>query len=105
MKISLSHSQRLLIRGHYALRTHNFNRCQGANLHLLLIVGERLFRQGQRFLLHLHVLVGVDQVPVNVLDLIHRGDHLQTKGDIGDLAVVLGDANESGGRQQAEALQ
>ena len=104
MKSSLSHSQRLLIRGHYALRTHNFDRRQGANLHLLFIVGERLLRQGQRFLLHLHVLVGIDQVPINILDLIHRGDYLQTKSDIGDFAVVLGNANESGGRQQAEAL-
>ena len=54
------------------LRLHHRDGRQRADLHLLLGIGERLVRQLQRALLHLHVLVGIHQVPVDVLDLRNR---------------------------------
>src|SRR3989442_14714060 len=53
----------------------------------------------------LHVVIAVDQVPVNILDLIRGSDHLQAEGNIGNLAVVLGDADKPRRGQEPTALQ
>ena len=61
--------------------------------------------EGERVLLHLHVLVGVDQIPVDVLDLVDGGDDLETKGDVGQFAVIFRDDDETLVGQEAETLQ
>ena len=55
--------------------------------------------------MHLDVFVGIHQVPVDVLDLVDRGDDLKAESDIGDLAVILGDTNKARIRKQAQPLQ
>src|SRR5208337_1684144 len=59
----------------------------------------------QRLLLDSHVLIGVDQVPIQVFDLVHGGDDLQAESHVGDLAVILGDADEARVRHEAKSLQ
>ena len=49
--------------------------------------------KGQRALLHLFVLIGVHQIPVDVLDLRDGGNHLRAKGQIGDLEILLRDVH------------
>ena len=51
------------------------------------------------------MLVSIHQVPINVLDLRNRRDHLQFESFIGDLAVVVRNADKTRVRQQPEALQ
>jgi len=94
-----------LIGGYRALGAHHFNRSQAANLDLLFRVRKRLLRKGERLVLHPHIFVGKYQIPVNVLDLVNRGDDLQSKRDIGDFTVVLGDADQTIVRQKSKALQ
>jgi hypothetical protein len=50
------------------------------------------------------ILVGIHQIPVDVLDLIDGRNDLEAKRDIGNLAIVLGNANEAIIRSKAEAL-
>ena len=69
------------------------------------VVGEGLVRQFQRSLLHLHVLVGVDQVPVDVLDLRHRLHDLVLVGGVHDGAVIASDADPAQVGVETEALQ
>ena len=95
----------MLIGSHGAFGAHHFDGRQGSDFHLLLVIGERLVRQGQRVLLHFDVLVSIHQVPVHVLDLIDGGDHLQAERDVGNLAVVFRDANEPRVRQKSQSLQ
>ena len=83
----------------------DLDRRHGPDLGLTLGIIERFLAIGQRFLRHAHVFVGVDEIPIHVLDLIDRGDDLQAKSDVGNLAVVFGDANEAHVRQKAKALK
>ena len=94
-----------MIAGHGALRANHFDGGEGPDLDLFLGVGERLLREGEVLLLHFHVFVGVDEVPVHVFDLVDGGDGLQAERHIGNSAVVLGDLNETGVGGEAEALQ
>ena len=94
-----------LARGYRTLRLHHGNRRQGTDLHLLFRVRQRLVGQFERPLLHLDVLVSVDQVPVDVFDLRHRGHDLQTERDIHNLAVVARDADPAQVGLESEALQ
>ena len=60
------------------------------------LVSERVFSaERQRFLLHARVLVGVDEIPVHVLDLIDGRDDLQAESHVAKFAIVLGDADET----------
>ena len=74
-------------------------------VHLLLVIGERLVGQVKRALLHGHVFIGVDQVPVNVLDLRNRGDQLVAKGDFRNQLVIAGNAQIAQVGIVAKALQ
>ena len=88
-----------------ALSANRLDGCQAADFHLLLRIGECLFSEGQRLFLHARVLVGVDQIPVHGLNLVHRGNDLQSEGHIRLFARILGDANETIVRGEAESLQ
>src|SRR5207248_11720051 len=46
-----------------------------------------------------------DQVPMNILDLRHRGFHLLAKSGVGDPAVVLGDADKAQVGLKSETLK
>ena len=105
LQVGLCHGQGLLVLRDGALRADDFDGRQAADFHLLLGVGERLLGEGQRFFLHAHVLVGIDQIPIHVFDLVDRGDDLQAEGDVGEFAVVLGDANEARVRGESKSLQ
>ena len=72
---------------------------------LLLGIGQRLLCVGESFLLHSYVFVGVDQIPIHILDLIDGGDDLQAEGDVGNFTIVLGDADEAHVGKGTEALQ
>ena len=75
--------------------SHDFDGGECTDFHLLLVVTEGLLREGKSFFLHADVLVGVDQVPVNIFDLVDGGDYLQAEGHVAALAVVLRDVNEA----------
>ena len=75
------------------------------DLRLLLGIGQRLLRIGQRFLLHAHVFVGIHQIPIHIFDLVDGGDDLQAEGDVRNFTIVLGDADETQIRERAKALQ
>src|SRR5450432_552904 len=105
LKIVLRHNQILLIRGDRTLRAHHLNRRHRPDLRLALAVVQSLLRVGQRLLLHADVFVSEDQIPVHVLNLVDGGDYLQAESNVGNLAVIFGDANESSVGQRAKSLQ
>ena len=80
---------------HGGLIRHDLHRGDGLELKLLLIVGESLVGEAERALIDLLALVGIDEVPVDVLDLGHGGDDLGLESKVGDLGVALGDADEA----------
>ena len=105
MQVGQCQRELLLIAGHRALRPHRFDGSQSADFHLLLRVGKRLLREGQGLILHPHVFVREHQVPVDVFDLVHGGNNLQTKSHVGNLAVILRDADKARVGRKAKALQ
>ncbi len=105
LQVVLSHDQVLLVGGDGALRAHDLNGSYGSDLCLPFGVIQRFLGVGQGFLLHANILVGVHQIPVHVFDLVHGGDDLQTESDVGNLAIVPGDADKARVGQKAETLQ
>src|SRR5690349_23236419 len=86
----------LLTSGSFTLRANYLNWGKRTDFNLFFVVGESFLRQSQRALFYLHVFVGVHQVPVNILDLVDRCDDLQLECNVGNLAIVLGDSDETG---------
>ncbi len=88
---------------HGRLIRHDLHRGDGLEFELLLIVGEILVGEAERALTDLFTLVGVYEVPVNILDLSHGGDDLCLEGKVGDLGVALGNADKAlvGGDSEA----
>ena len=78
---------------HGRLIRHDLHRGDGLEFELLLIVGEILVGEAERALTDLLALVGIHEVPVDVLDLRHGGDDLGFESKVGDLGVALGDAD------------
>ena len=105
LKVGLSHRHSLLVRGHGALRAYRFNGGETADFNLFLGVGKRLLGKRQRFFFHALVLVGIDEIPVHVLDLIDGGDNLQAESHVGKFAVVFGDADEASVGRKSKTLQ
>jgi len=104
-QVVLRQDQVLLVGRGRTLRTHYLNGRHGSDLRLLLGIGQRLLRIGQRFLLHAHVFVGIHQIPIHIFDLVDGGDDLQAEGDVRNFTIVLGDADETQIRERAKALQ
>ena len=102
-QVRLSNDQRLLVSSDNALRPDYFDRRQSADFHLLLVIRQCFFREALRLFLHFHVFVSVYQVPIDVLDLIHGSDDLQTKSNIRDFTVILCNANKAAIRQKPKA--
>ena len=105
MQVVLGNDQVLLSGCDRALRADRLNRRRGSDLRLSLRILKRLLRVGESLLLHAHVLEGIDKIPVHVFDLIDCRNDLQAEGDVGDLAVILRDADESRVGEKSEALQ
>ena len=82
LKVGLGHRQSLLVRSHGAFRAHRFNRRQTADFDLFLRVGQCLLGECQRFFFHSLIFVGVDKIPIHILDLIHGGDDLQPESHV-----------------------
>jgi hypothetical protein len=59
---------------------------------LLLRVFQSLVGKSEGLLVDARLLVGTDQVPVDILDLGNGGDDLILESDVGDFLVVAGDA-------------
>ena len=74
-------------------------------LKLLLIVGEGFVGIGQRTLLDLGVLIGGDEIPVDVFHLTDGGNHLSPEGEVSELKVLLGNLDEALVGGKPEALQ
>src|SRR6185369_16183045 len=81
--------QRLRAGCNLALRANDLDRSKSSDLDLLAVVAQGAICKLKRALLYLHVLVGVDQVPVDVLDLGNRRDDLRLERSVRDLLVVL----------------
>ena len=89
LKVGSGGDEGLLGGGDGTLGAHYVQRRQGADFHLLLIVRQRFLRQGKRTLFYLKIFIGIYQVPVNVLDLAHCGNHLLPETFFSDLLVVF----------------
>ena len=63
-----------------------------SNCNCFLGIVEGLLRERKRLLIDLRLLVGADQVPINIFDLSDGGDHLIFESDVGDFLVVLRNA-------------
>ena len=85
--------------------TDHFDGSQAADFNLLLGIGESLVGESKRFFLHARVFVGVNQIPVHRLNLIHSGNDLQAEGHVRKLAVILGDEEEAIVCRETETLQ
>src|SRR6202049_3803809 len=105
LKIGLGNGDSLLVRGHGALRAYCLNRRETADFDLFLGVGECLLGKSQRLFFHPQILVGIHQIPIHVFDLVYRGGDLQAESDVGQLTIVLGDANEASVPRKAKALK
>ncbi len=91
--------------GHGRLIRHDLHRGDGLEFELLLIVGEILVGEAERALADLLAVVGIHQVPVDILDLSHGGDDLCLESKVGDLGVALGNADIALVGGEAEAGQ
>src|SRR5579862_973571 len=94
LKFVLGEKQILVGGSFLTLGTHDLHGSDGTDLHLLTIVGESFFRQFQGALFHFDIFISIDQIPIDVLNLRNRSDDLAAEGDIGDFAVIVGDADE-----------
>ena len=89
------HDDQVLVAGsHYRLIASDLDGGNRQQFHLFLVIFERLLGKADGALLYLHVLYGVHQVPIDVLDLRSRRNHLVAKSNVSDLTVVLGDTQE-----------
>ena len=60
-----------------------------------MIVGEILVGEAERAFADLLTVVGIDEVPVDILDLSYGGDYLGLESKIGDLGVALGNTDKA----------
>ena len=68
--------ERLLVGGDTGFGIDHIERRHGTHFQLLAIVGEQLVTLLESVLLGLHVLVCLDQAPVNGLHLVHGVENL-----------------------------
>src|SRR3954468_14833908 len=105
VEVGLRLHEALLVGRYGVLSANDFDGSKASDLDLLLIVRQRFLRKGKGLLLHPHVFVRKDQVPVQILNLVDCRGYLQAKGNVCDLAVVLRNADQAIVRQKAETLQ
>src|SRR5438270_680039 len=76
-----------------ALRADHLDRRERTDLDLFAIVGKSLVGQAERALFYFDILVGVYEVPINILDLGDRSFDLLAKRRFGNLAVIARDTD------------
>ena len=77
----------------------------GADLKLLLAVGEEFLGCLQRFLRHAHVTLRRGEIPIGVFQLRHAGDDLQAEDLAGGALVGAGHQHEALVGQTAGAVR
>ena len=105
VKRVLRTDESLLIRSNRRLCIDHVQRGQRTNLQLLFVVFQQLAALFNGVLLGLHILVGLDQPPVNVLDLINGVENLLAEGGVRDAAVIHSLVNKSLVHPYARTLQ
>ena len=80
-------------------------RGHSADLELLFVVVEKLFRDGHCLLLHLHVFPRVHEFPVGGDCICGSGDGLLRKGEVGDLSIIFCDEDVAAIYREAEAAE
>ncbi len=101
----LGYQQGLLGGGDFGLRAHHLDLRERTHFHLLAVIFQQMLRGAQRVPRHLHGFVEGHQVPVEFHDRGHGSLHLKLKGEVADLAIVLGDADLPRVDGRAETLQ
>src|ERR1700677_371226 len=91
--------------GNRRLVFHDLQRRNVLQLQLFLVVDQGLIGVFQRPGLHLHVLISVDQIPIQVFGVGYGGDDLLLKGEIGGLHVSFGNVDVALVAGKAESVQ
>jgi len=97
--------ERLLIAGHLAFGVDDIERRHAADLELFLVVSLEARGLIESALFGLHVLIGADEAPIDVLHLVDGVEELLAEDGVGDTAVVLRLDNEAAVDAGAKALQ
>ena len=87
------------------LGAHDFDAGQQARLHLALVVAQQVLGELQVPAAGLDLGYETDEVPVKVDYVVDGGEHLLFEGEIGNLAVVLGDTDIDRVDTATEALR
>jgi len=79
----------LIAFGRFGLRLHDVHLGNALELQLLPGVVQSLVGERQRLFVDARLLIGVNKVPVDVLDLGDGRNDLVLEGNVGNLLVVL----------------
>ena len=105
LETGAGHGQILVAARNFRLGAHYVHGRNAFQLQLFSGVVEGLLREGKRLFVHLRLLVGADQVPIDVFDLGDGSDHLVLEGDVGDLLVVPRNSQIAQVRTEPEARE
>jgi hypothetical protein len=94
-----------MVGGQLRFGLHALDLRERSHLDLFLVVLIYLLRNGDSWVLHIHVEIRGYQIPVERNHVSHRVDQLLFEDQIGGLDIVLGDANGAIVQRQSEALQ
>ena len=94
-EIGLRGDESLLVGGDRGVGVDDIERRERADLELLAVVFGELGGLRESALLGLLVLIGADQAPVDVLDLVDGVEQLLAEGGVGDAAIVFGLQDEA----------
>ena len=103
LKTGAGHGQVLIALGDFGLGAQDIHLWNAFQLQLLSGIVEGLLGESRRFFVDLRLLVGADQIPINIFDLRDGGDHLVFERDVGDLLVVAGDSQIAQVRAKPES--
>ena len=105
LETGAGHGQILVAARNFRLGAHYVHGGNAFQLQLFFGVVEGLLREGKRLLIHLRLLIGADQVPIDVFDLGDGGDHLIFESDIGNFLVVARNSQIAQVRPESEARE
>src|ERR1035437_9449618 len=83
----------LLAALHFGFSLDDIDLGQGAQFGAALVIGIELRVEAQGLLLHLEAVVERHQIPIQADDVIHRGDDLLFKSEVGNVQLVLGNTD------------
>jgi len=94
--------QILIAFGRFGLRLHDVHLGNALELQLLPGVVQSLVGERQRLFVDARLLIGVNKVPVDVLDLGDGRNDLVLEGNVGNLLVVFSNAKKPQVRPEAK---